>query len=90
MASINPQDETRIRRVLNKWKPELMNPSRYPDIVGVGTGLKLEHGQIKVPYELCIVIYVKHLNARTALIPQFLDGVSTQLVDTGGGVVAAN
>lgn len=82
-------EEQPLVDIIHKWYPELMNSSKYGDILSMGVGLLEENGQIKVPHEKCIVIYVKHKNEFTANIPAFLDEVPVSVVDTEGGIVAA-
>lgn len=82
-------EERPIVETINKWHPELMNPSKYGHILSMGVGLKREGHRIIVPHETCIVIYVEHKNALTANIPTSLDGIPVDVIDTGGGIIAA-
>jgi hypothetical protein len=75
-------EEQAILNIVNKWKPELMNPTKYGHILGLGIG---NNG----PHEPYISILVKHTNELTATIPAFLDGIPVKIIDTGGGIFAA-
>jgi hypothetical protein len=84
----NQGDDQHIAATIDTWRSELMNSSKYGEILGIGRGLREEGGKIKRPYEKCIVIYVERRNELTANIPPFLDGIPVNVIVTGRIIAA--
>lgn len=82
--------EQAFKDAIDKWRPELMNSTKYGPITGLGIGLKLEGSKIKRPHETCIHIYVQERDPRNELIPAFLDGIQTQVFVTGNVMAATS
>ena len=73
----------RARAVKNKYEAHLL---AYPNVVGVGVGLRQRAG--RYTEELCIVVAVRAKRAHAALepdalLPAELDGVPVDVVEVG-------
>lgn len=73
----------KIAAVQDKYNPKLL---AYPNVVGVGIGLRQRQG--KTTDELCLVVMVKEKLSPEklppgSLLPRELEGVGIDVIETG-------
>jgi hypothetical protein len=68
-------EQQAILAIINKWNPELRNPSKYGEVLAIGLGYNPEGSHI--------IVHVKHKNALTNNIPSVLDGVPVKIREGG-------
>lgn len=78
-----------IANVIETWSDYLYN---LPNVLLVGYGRKITNGSIVESRQNCIVIHVSRKTNNLdpdQRIPPMLDGIPTDVVDTGGGIQPA-
>jgi hypothetical protein len=80
--SMRPE-ELRLAQVRARYEPELL---RYPNVLGVATGVRMRRGM--PTGESCLVVYVERKVARDQLaagelLPSEVEGVPVDVVETG-------
>ena len=80
------------KHVQDAFKKHSESLKKYCNVLMVGVGRKKVNGQFLLPPQHAIIVYVTHKENQLEekdQIPTTLDGIPTDVVDTGGGITPA-